>query len=132
MPDFKLWDAGAAARLLQAPDYPVVARAALTEMHRQVGLLELDDEGLAFRGLLVRHLVLPGGLAGTAAVARCVAALDPATYFNLMDQYRPCHRAHEIPGLERILSPAEWRAAVAAVAAAGLTRLDGGADLAPV
>ncbi len=65
MPDFKFWDPKVAAALTNAPDYPEVARAALKEMHRQVGDLALDERGIAYRGLLVRHLVLPEGLAGT-------------------------------------------------------------------
>jgi len=124
MPDFKVWDPQVAERLLDAPDYPEVARKAIAEMHRQVGDLELDERGVARRGLLLRHLVLPYGLAGTAEIATFAASLSKETYFNLMDQYRPCHQAFETAGLERPLSFDEWREALAQTRAAGLTRLD--------
>jgi putative pyruvate formate lyase activating enzyme len=124
MPDFKLWDPEVAERLLSAPDYPEVAREAIAEMHRQVGDLEIDDRGVARRGVLLRHLVLPGGLAGTPDVAAFMASLSPETYFNLMDQYRPCHHAFETEGIQRPLSFDEWREALAQTRAAGLTRLD--------
>jgi putative pyruvate formate lyase activating enzyme len=124
MPDFKLWDPEVAKRLLDAPDYPEVARQAIAEMHRQVGDLELDRHGVARRGLLLRHLVLPNGLAGTADVAEFIASLSPTTYFNLMDQYRPCHRAHETAGIERSPNFDEWKTALAQTRAAGLQRLD--------
>lgn len=125
MPDFKFWDPEVARRSCQAPDYPEVARAALKEMHRQVGDLVLDERGIARRGLIVRHLVLPGGLAGTREVMRFIAReISPRTYVNLMSQYRPCGRASEIEGLERPVSVAEFRRAVEEAQAEGITRLD--------
>lgn len=125
MPDVKFWDPEVARRSCQAPDYPAVARAALKEMHRQVGDLVLDERGIARRGLIVRHLVLPGGLAGTREVMRFIAReISPRTYVNLMSQYRPCGRASEIEGLERPVSVAEFRQAVEVAQAEGVTRLD--------
>jgi putative pyruvate formate lyase activating enzyme len=97
-------------------------------MHRQVGDLELDDRGIARRGLLVRHLVLPTGLAGTNAVVDFLAKeVSPNTYLNLMDQYRPCYRAHqasEFPELGRPIQSVEYSDALRAAAEAGLARLD--------
>lgn len=124
MPDLKYADAAAGERHSGVSDYPEVARAALAEMHRQVGDLQLDEAGVATRGLLVRHLVLPGGLAGTAEVMRFLAGLSTGTYVNVMDQYRPCGGARGHPLLGRGLEAAEYRAAVQAALDAGLTRLD--------
>jgi putative pyruvate formate lyase activating enzyme len=125
MPDFKFWDPDVAQQACHAPDYPEVARQALMEMHRQVGDLEIDRRGIARRGLLVRHLVLPGGLAGTPQVMRFIAReVSPQTYVNVMSQYRPCGRADEIPGLGSVLSAAEYRQAVRETMAEGITRLD--------
>jgi putative pyruvate formate lyase activating enzyme len=124
MPDIKTLDEGVARKLLGASDYPEVVRAAVREMHRQVGDLEVDDRGVAVRGLLVRHLALPRNQATTAEVARFIAGVSTNTYFNLMDQYRPCHEAHLHSDLDRILTQQEWRDAREAVLDAGLTRLD--------
>jgi len=124
MPDVKIHDPDAAAAYLLARDYPQWAAKAVGAMHAQVGDLAVDADGLARRGLLVRHLVLPGGLAGTAAwmdfLAREVSA---ATFVNIMDQYRPCGQAHGHPALARGLEPGAWRAAVDAAARAGITRI---------
>jgi len=125
MPDFKFWDPEVARKACNAPDYPEVARQALIEMHRQVGDLVLDESGIARRGLLVRHLVMPRGMAGTRQVMRFIARnLSPRTYVNVMSQYRPCGRAEEVPGLGTPLSPAGYRRAVDEAAEEGLTRLD--------
>jgi putative pyruvate formate lyase activating enzyme len=126
MPDMKYGDSDTAHRYSHVRDYWEVNRAAVKEMHRQVGDLVLDDRGIAERGLLVRHLVLPGGLAGTEKVLDFLAReISPATYLNLMDQYHPCYRADEYPPLDRPLSAAEYRAARLASQRAGLYRLDG-------
>lgn len=125
MPDAKVWDPDVAARILLARDYPETARAAIAEMRRQVGDLELDDRGLARRGLLVRHLALPEGLAGTKAWMEFLAGLSPLTFVNVMGQYHPCGRAGEFPGLERAVRGEEHAAALEAARRAGLTRLDG-------
>jgi putative pyruvate formate lyase activating enzyme len=125
MPDMKYADERVGERLCGAPDYPRRNRRAVLEMHRQVGDLELDERGVARRGLLVRHLVLPGGLAGTAKVARFLAdEISPDTYVNVMDQYRPAHRTSLYPDISRPATGAEYREAVRATRAAGLWRLD--------
>jgi putative pyruvate formate lyase activating enzyme len=125
MPDMKYGDSGTARRYSHAKDYREVNQAAVREMHRQVGDLVLDEHGIAVRGLLVRHLVLPGGLAGTAGVLEFLGReISRETYLNLMDQYRPCYRAEEIEPLSRRISPAEWNQALALADAYGLTRLD--------
>jgi len=124
MPDLKYADAVTAERLSGIKDYPAHAFAAVREMHRQVGDLQVDARGVATRGLLVRHLVLPHDLAGTPQVMQFLAALSPNTYVNVMAQYRPYHRAYEEAKLTRGLSTAEYRDAVQAARDAGLTRLD--------
>ena len=125
MPDMKYADAAIAKELSGIDNYPAVNQAAVKEMHRQVGDLLLDERGVAQRGLLVRHLVLPGGLAGSAEVFRFLAAeVSPNTYLNVMDQYRPCHRAYARPPLDRRLTRDEYQRAVEAALAVGLTRLD--------
>lgn len=127
MPDFKCWDHEVARRYLLAPDYPEAARGAIAEMHRQTGDLVVDEHGLALRGLLVRHLVMPEGLAGTAEVMRWLAeSVSPDTYVNLMDQYAPAGKvgANRFPELNRRITHGEYREAVAAARAAGLWRLD--------
>lgn len=125
MPDMKYADEVVGRRYSKVKDYPTVNRAAVKEMHRQVGDLALDDRGVALRGLLVRHLVLPNGLAGTSEIARFLAEeVSRDTYINVMDQYRPCYRANEYPVLDRRITQAEYEEAVAAVRAVGLWRLD--------
>ncbi len=126
LPDFKYTDGAVAARFSPgAKDYPEVAAAAIAEMHRQVGDLVVDEEGIALRGLMVRHLVLPENLAGTDKFVKWVAAALPrSTYVNIMGQYRPAHRAAEFPELARRITPAEYRQALAWARAAGLTRLE--------
>jgi putative pyruvate formate lyase activating enzyme len=125
MPDFKFWDPAVAAELCQGADYPEVAREAFKEMHRQVGDLVLDENGVARRGLLVRHLVLPDGLAGTREVMEFLAReISPNTYVNVMGQYRPCGRASEHASLRKFLTGLEHVEAQRLAQEAGLTRLD--------
>jgi len=125
MPDFKYTQSDPARELSHAPDYPEVAKAALKEMHRQVGDLVIDDSGIALRGLLVRHLVLPNGLAGTAEAMRFLAEeVSPDTYVNVMAQYRPCYQANKHPDINRPITAREYRQAVEAATGAGLHRLD--------
>jgi putative pyruvate formate lyase activating enzyme len=125
MPDFKFWDSQISDATCDAADYPEVARHALIEMHRQVGDLVTDASGIAQRGLLVRHLVLPENLAGTRDVMKFIfTSISPNTYVNVMSQYRPCGRANETPGLSRSLSAEEFRSAVNAAKEEGITRLD--------
>jgi len=127
MPDLKFLAANAASRYCDAPDYPEFARAALREMARQVGPLALDARGIASRGLLVRHLVMPGDASGTRDVIDFLAEeIGRDTYLNLMDQYRPCGRAPAYPEISRRLSRAEWEDARAYAIRRGLTRLDAG------
>lgn len=127
MPDFKFWDPAVAGRLAAAEDYPEAARRAVREMHRQVGDLRMDDRGLAVRGLLVRHLVLPGGLAGTREVMRFLAGLSRDTFVNIMGQYRP---AGEVgtggrhAEISRRPLPSEVREAFALARGEGLHRFD--------
>ncbi len=128
MPDFKFWSPESARRLARAKDYPEVARQAVAEMHRQVGVLRFGPDGLARRGVLVRHLVMPGQTDEAAAIFRWLAdELSPDTYVNVMGQYRP---EHKVAGSERYIdigrrpSGAEMAAARAAAADAGLWRLD--------
>jgi putative pyruvate formate lyase activating enzyme len=128
MPDIKTLDREVASRLLLAPDYPDIVRAAVREMHRQAGDLVLDEAGLAVRGLLVRHLVMPEGLATTRRVMRFLAGeISRGTYVNLMDQYHPCGDAIRHPGLGRTITAGEFEEARAACRAEGIWRLDGDA-----
>lgn len=125
MPDFKFWDGKWAERYCQAPDYRQVAVAAIKEMHRQVGDLVIDDQGLALRGLLVRHLVMPKDVAGSRDVLEFLAKeISPNTYVNVMDQYRPCGEAHKDEHINRRLSSEEFKDAMDAARKAGLKRLD--------
>ena len=127
MPDFKFWDKQLAARYLQAEDYPEVARAAIREMYRQVGDLKLDENGVARRGLLVRHLVMPGCVEDSRAVLRFLAhQISPVTYINLMDQYRPDHRVDDdsYSEINRRITRQEYRVVVDYARQVGLRRLD--------
>ena len=125
MPDIKYGEAEIARKYSKVRDYVTVNRAAVREMHRQVGNLEIDDEGVARRGLLVRHLVLPGGLAGTENVLKFLAEeISRDTYLNLMAQYRPCFRACKYSELGRGPSPEEMRQAYELAERFGLPRLD--------
>ena len=125
MPDFKFWEDRWAERYCEAPDYPERAKEALKEMHRQVGDLVIDDQGVAVRGLLVRHLVMPGDIAGTEKVLEFIAdEISPNTYVNVMDQYRPCGDAHKDEYINHRLSSRGFKEAMKAARRAGLTRLD--------
>ncbi|MEN8008335.1 MAG: radical SAM protein [Candidatus Krumholzibacteriota bacterium] len=125
MPDIKYGSSGTARRYSGVRDYVAVNQAAVKEMHRQVGDLELDAEGLARRGLLIRHLVMPGLPEETRAVLSFIAdELSPDSYLNLMDQYRPCYRATEYPPLDRPLGRSEYLRAQSMAEEAGLRRLD--------
>jgi putative pyruvate formate lyase activating enzyme len=127
MPDFKYWSNDRSRRYLMAADYPEAARAAIAEMHRQVGPLVIDADGLAVRGVLIRHLVMPGCLDETKAILEWIAAeLGPDTYVNLMDQYRPAGKVPErFAEINRPLSLAEYREALEIALRVGLWRLDG-------
>jgi len=125
MPDMKLWSPETCRDLLKAADYPDVARRGLLEMHRQVGDLQLDSQGIARRGLLIRHLVMPGLLDETKQILRWIAEnLGPNTYINLMAQYRPAHKACDFEKISRPITSAEYRQAVKYARELGLNRLD--------
>jgi putative pyruvate formate lyase activating enzyme len=125
MPDMKYGDPALARRYSKVRNYVEVNRAALKEMHRQVGDLVIGENGIALRGLLVRHLVMPHGIAGTDQVLAFLAKeISRDTYVNLMDQYFPCYRADEYPELDRPINADEYRLALEAAAACGLKRID--------
>jgi putative pyruvate formate lyase activating enzyme len=121
MPDLKFADDATALELSDAPGYVEAARAAILEMHRQVGDLRLDAGGIAQRGLLIRHLVLPHDLAGTETTLTWIREnLGEYVAVNLMAQYHPAHRAHSHPLLERGLTRDEYRAAAGVARRLGL------------
>jgi putative pyruvate formate lyase activating enzyme len=125
MPDLKFTDSKTAGKLADAPDYPEIAMDAIREMHRQVGDLLTNDAGVAQRGLLIRHLVLPGGLAGSEAAFRFLAEeISTHTYLNIMAQYRPCFEAVGQPGIGDTLSQTDYVHALALARKYGLRRLD--------
>ena len=125
MPDMKYGDTEIARTHSKVRNYVEVNQTAVKEMHRQVGDLVLDEKGLAQRGLLIRHLVLPGNIAGSEKVLAFIAKeISRNTYLNLMDQYRPCYRADEYPPLDRAITAEEFRAALALAEKYGLRRLD--------
>jgi len=126
MPDFKIWDAEKARRYLRAPDYPETARQAIKAMNEQVGELKLDENGLALRGVLLRHLVMPGNIAGTREIMQWVAQeLSPHTFVNLMAQYRPAGKVScsEYAEIDRCISEEEFHEAVENARTAGLTNV---------
>lgn len=128
MPDFKLWNREHARKYLLAPDYPEVARQVIRAMHEQVGVLKVNEDGLARRGVLVRHLVMPGLLDDTREILRWLAELSPDTYVNVMDQYRPAWKARaeaKYAEINRPITSREYQQAVAYAREAGLWRLDG-------
>ena len=125
MPDMKYSDEKTAEQLSGIKDYPRVNKAAVKEMHRQVGDLEIDNEGVAQRGLLVRHLVLPNRLAGSQEVVRFLAQeVSTNTYLNIMAQYHPCHKAMDMPLLSRPLLEQEFYEATDPAHQQGLDRLN--------
>ncbi len=127
MPDFKFWKPESAQRYAKAPDYPETARRAIKEMHRQVGPLITDEQGIALRGVLLRHLVMPGGVAETVEIMNWIRReLGPETYINLMAQYHPAGRvaAAEYPEINRLISSRELEQAMDACRSTGLSRLD--------
>ena len=133
MPDFKFWEVESAKRLAKAKDYPDCARAAIAEMHRQVGPLTMGPDGLARRGVLVRHLVMPGQVEESAAIFDWLAReVSPHTYVNIMGQYTPQYQVGEIAAkgtkkyheVNRRPFPEEMAAAFEAAQQAGLRRFD--------
>ncbi len=125
MPDFKFWEREWSERYCDAPDYSEFAKEAIKEMHGQVGDLVVNEEGIAIRGLLVRHLVMPNNVAGTYEIMRFLAEeISANTYVNVMDQYRPCGKAEEDYAIRERLTSQEFKDAMEAAKRAGLTRLD--------
>ncbi len=125
MPDMKYADPEVGKTYSLVSDYPAVNQAAVKAMHRQVGDLQIDERGIAQRGLLVRHLVLPKGLAGTNEIARFLAEeVSPDTYINIMDQYRPAYRACDYARLQRPITQEEYATALRQAREAGLHRFD--------
>lgn len=124
MPDIKYMDEKAALKFSKVKNYPQVVREAVKEMHRQVGDLIIEN-GVAKRGLIIRHLVLPEDLSHTEEVIKFVAEeISRDTYFNLMDQYRPCGEAWKYPPLDRMITKEEWNRALHLAYKYGLKRLD--------
>jgi putative pyruvate formate lyase activating enzyme len=125
--DFKFMSGNQAAHytLAEASDYPMVAKAALKEMHRQVGNLICDENNIAMSGLMIRHLVMPDHAAGTREfVSWAAAELSPQTYVNIMPQYRPSHMAKRYQKISRAITPHEYNEALTWAREAGLTNLD--------
>ncbi len=121
LPDLRYASNEWAAKLSRAPGYVESARAAIKEMYRQVGNLELDSAGVARRGLIVRHLILPSGIAGSEdSLAWLAQELSPQVTVSIMSQYTPLHRAKDFPQLARRISPAEYRAVTRLVSELGL------------
>jgi putative pyruvate formate lyase activating enzyme len=128
MPDFKFWDSELSRFYLKARDYPEIAREAIKEMHRQVGPLKMDERGLATRGVLLRHLVMPGSIAGSREIFRWIAEdVSVHTYVNVMNQYHPAWKVGVDPrynAIDRPITCEEFREALDAARAAGLYRFD--------
>jgi putative pyruvate formate lyase activating enzyme len=127
MPDFKLWDEDKSRDYLAASNYPQIARQSIAEMHRQVGELKVDEDGLALRGVLVRHLVMPGRLEDTRQIVGWLSGLSKDTYLNLMDQYYPAWKAKtnsRFAEINRRVTGREMTQSQELAQAAGLWRLD--------
>jgi putative pyruvate formate lyase activating enzyme len=125
MPDMKYGNSAIAHDCSGIDDYAEVNRAAVKQMHRQVGDLQINDEGIAVKGILVRHLVLPHGLAGTGKIVEFLAReVSLNTYLNIMAQYHPCYKASGFPALSRAVTKEEHLDAVTLALQHGLTRLD--------
>jgi putative pyruvate formate lyase activating enzyme len=124
MPDFKFWHLDSGKAFCRVPDYHLQAAAAIREMHHQVGDLKISEEGVAERGLLVRHLVMPGRASESEEIMKFLAALSTDTYVNIMDQYRPCGMAMKDPNIGRRTYRSEWTAVCRQALDAGLHRLD--------
>ena len=125
LPDAKFWESETAARYCDAADYPERIRAALLAMQAQVGGLVIDEQGCASRGMLLRHLLMPGLANETRAILEFVAAHLPLdTYMNIMGQYHPCGRVAEYPEINRELAAKEYVQALEYAQGLGFTRLD--------
>ncbi len=126
MPDLKYSDDKIAHRYCSAKDYSQVVRQAIKMMHKQVGDLVIDERGIALKGLLIRHLILPDDLAGTYDAMKFIAEeISKNTYVNLMDQYRPCFKTNDCPPLDRRITREEFARAMKIAHDFGIKRLDG-------
>ncbi len=125
MPDFKFWSPESGKQYMNAKDYPEKARESIKKMHEQVGDLELDRRGIAQKGLLIRHLVMPGYSKESKKILEWIKnELSPKTYLNIMAQYRPAHQAHNYPKIDQTVSRGQYRELVNYAREIGLTRLD--------
>ncbi|MCM8830396.1 MAG: radical SAM protein [Candidatus Omnitrophica bacterium] len=122
MPDIKYSESEPAKKYSNAPDYFERCKESIEEMYRQVGDLRINSSGIAEKGLLVRHLVLPDNLAGSEKVLKFIAGLSKDTYINIMDQYRPCGRAHLYPEINRRPTGEEFREVIKIARSLGLQR----------
>lgn len=125
MPDFKFFTEEHGKTYAKAKDYADVAKRTIKEMHRQVGVLQFDSSGMAIRGLLIRHLVMPGGVADSKEIMDYIAQeISANTYVNVMAQYYPANKTEKHPEIHRRLFKSEFEQAVMAAREAGLRRLD--------
>ncbi|MGI9538135.1 MAG: radical SAM protein [Desulfocapsaceae bacterium] len=125
MPDVKFWESRTAEKYAGAADYPEIVSQGIKEMHRQVGDLYIDQDGIARHGLLIRHLLMPGGLDETKAILEFIAQqISTDTYVNVMDQYRPCGKIDDHEELHTTISPEHYRQALGYADKIGLKRLD--------
>jgi putative pyruvate formate lyase activating enzyme len=108
LPDMKYGDKKTAARLSQAEDYPYYNQAAIKHIFRQAGPLKMDGQGIGYRGLLVRHLILPGNNLNSLEVIKALASISLEIPISLMAQYRPCFKSHEVSEINRPLYPKEY------------------------
>ena len=123
MPDAKFFDPEPSEKYCNARDYPDVIKSVLKEMHRQVGVLRINQKGIAERGLLIRHLVMPEGLAGTEGMVKFIAEeLSRDSYVNIMSQYHPQYKAYQSPELDRRITQEEFREAIMIALRFGLDR----------
>jgi putative pyruvate formate lyase activating enzyme len=126
LPDFKYWDPRMSAKYSSGADnYPRVTKAAILEMHRQVGVAKPPKDGIMQRGLMIRHLVMPNDTSGSEEIMQWIAAnLPKDTYVNVMAQYTPQFRAYDYPEISRRITGQEYRQVVASAQDVGLTNLD--------
>jgi putative pyruvate formate lyase activating enzyme len=112
LPDMRYGDADMAVKYSSAPDYPKYNRASVKEMHRQVGVADIDEEGIIKRGVIIRHLVLPNNLSGTEKIMKFISEeLSKDTYISLMSQYTPYYKAHEFKEISRKITREEYQEA---------------------
>lgn len=124
MPDMKYSDSKIALKYSLVPNYWEINKKAVKEMFRQVGDLVIDENGIAQKGLLIRHLVLPEGIAGTKKVMKFIASLSKDSYINIMDQYYPTNKANRYPEINRRILPEEFEKAIEIAKKEGLHRFD--------